>query len=40
VEALAGVIEAGIDSFVLYFWNAVSLDPLRLFAAEVEPRLP
>jgi alkanesulfonate monooxygenase SsuD/methylene tetrahydromethanopterin reductase-like flavin-dependent oxidoreductase (luciferase family) len=40
VETLAGVIEAGIDSFVLYVWNAVSLDPLRLFAAEVEPRLP
>lgn len=38
-ETIAGVSEAGIDSFVLYLWNAASLDPLRLFAAEVAPRL-
>jgi alkanesulfonate monooxygenase SsuD/methylene tetrahydromethanopterin reductase-like flavin-dependent oxidoreductase (luciferase family) len=39
VELFGTLREAGIDYFILYFDNPASLDALRLFAAEVVPRM-
>jgi alkanesulfonate monooxygenase SsuD/methylene tetrahydromethanopterin reductase-like flavin-dependent oxidoreductase (luciferase family) len=38
-ETLAAIREAGIDYFILYFGSPENLDALRVFAAEVMPRL-
>ena len=35
-----GIMEAGIEYFVLYFGSAENLDALREFAGDVLPRLP
>jgi alkanesulfonate monooxygenase SsuD/methylene tetrahydromethanopterin reductase-like flavin-dependent oxidoreductase (luciferase family) len=37
VEVLGGIFAAGIDYVIPYFQDAVELEPLRIFAADVAP---